>query len=214
MTKPIGWELYRSFLAVLAEGSLSGAARALDITQPTVGRHIAALERALVTAPTLVLDSDTPLLTHAELASVGGDVGDFEVAYTEKPRLVDPDRCTLCDRCTQVCPIEVDREFGAGLERRKAIHLPFAQAIPRSYVIDEATCTRCGACAEACPTDAVNLSAQPTGGSLNVGAIILGFGFEPFRRNVGDGNQVNIRHLQVTRDMKPSHHARADESYL
>ncbi len=47
MTKPIGWELYRSFLAVLAEGSLSGAARALDITQPTVGRHIAALERAL-----------------------------------------------------------------------------------------------------------------------------------------------------------------------
>ena len=47
MTKPIGWELYRSFLAVLAEGSLSGAARTLDITQPTVGRHIAALERAL-----------------------------------------------------------------------------------------------------------------------------------------------------------------------
>ena len=31
MTKPIGWELYRSFLAVLAEGSLSGAARALEI---------------------------------------------------------------------------------------------------------------------------------------------------------------------------------------
>ena len=41
------WELYRSFLAVLTEASLSGAARALDIAQPTVGRHIAALERAL-----------------------------------------------------------------------------------------------------------------------------------------------------------------------
>ncbi len=43
----IGWELYRSFLGVLTEGSLSGAARALGITQPTVGRHIAALEKAL-----------------------------------------------------------------------------------------------------------------------------------------------------------------------
>jgi len=47
MTTNIGWELYRSFLSVLKEGSLSGAARVLGITQPTVGRHIAALEQAL-----------------------------------------------------------------------------------------------------------------------------------------------------------------------
>jgi DNA-binding transcriptional LysR family regulator len=47
MTSNIGWELYRSFLGVLREGSLSGAARALGITQPTAGRHVAALEKAL-----------------------------------------------------------------------------------------------------------------------------------------------------------------------
>ena len=47
MAKRVSWELYRSFLAVLSEGSLSGAARALDIAQPTVGRHVAALERSL-----------------------------------------------------------------------------------------------------------------------------------------------------------------------
>ncbi|AVE05158.1 LysR family transcriptional regulator [Pseudomonas palleroniana] len=47
MASNIGWELYRSFLGVLKEGSLSGAARLLGITQPTVGRHIAALETAL-----------------------------------------------------------------------------------------------------------------------------------------------------------------------
>ena len=46
-SKNIGWELYRSFLGVLREGSLSGAARALGITQPTAGRHVAALEEAL-----------------------------------------------------------------------------------------------------------------------------------------------------------------------
>jgi DNA-binding transcriptional LysR family regulator len=47
MASDIGWELYRSFLSVLAEGSLSGAARALGVAQPTVGRHVAALEKAL-----------------------------------------------------------------------------------------------------------------------------------------------------------------------
>lgn len=47
MNQSIPWEYYRSLLAVLKHGSLSGAARALGITQPTVGRHVAALEQAL-----------------------------------------------------------------------------------------------------------------------------------------------------------------------
>lgn len=47
MTDDAGWEFYRTFLGVLREGSLSGAARALGITQPTVGRHVDALERTL-----------------------------------------------------------------------------------------------------------------------------------------------------------------------
>lgn len=42
-----GWDLYRSFLAVLQAGSLSAAARELGLAQPTLGRHIDALERAL-----------------------------------------------------------------------------------------------------------------------------------------------------------------------
>ncbi len=73
MTWNIGWELYRSFLGVLREGSLSGAARALGITQPTAGRHVAALEEAL--GVVLFTRSQTGLLptevalalrTHAE----------------------------------------------------------------------------------------------------------------------------------------------------
>lgn len=47
MASSIEWELYRAFLGVLREGSLSGAARALGVAQPTVGRHVAALEAAL-----------------------------------------------------------------------------------------------------------------------------------------------------------------------
>lgn len=70
MTNMIGWELYRSFLAVLAEGSLSGAARALGITQPTVGRHIAALESAL--GQVLFTRSQTGLLATDAALSLRG----------------------------------------------------------------------------------------------------------------------------------------------
>src|ERR1700742_695438 len=62
----IGWELYRSLLAVLQHGSLSGAARALGVAQPTIGRHIAALERALglplfTRSPTGLLPTESAL---------------------------------------------------------------------------------------------------------------------------------------------------------
>lgn len=43
------WDFYRTFLAVLEHGSLSAAARELGLTQPTIGRHIAALEEAVGT---------------------------------------------------------------------------------------------------------------------------------------------------------------------
>ena len=56
MDKDPGWELYRSFLAVLREGSFSGAARTLGLTQPTIGRHIKELETSL----------GTPLFTRAQ----------------------------------------------------------------------------------------------------------------------------------------------------
>jgi len=47
MAQEPGWELYRTLLAVLDEGSLSAASRALGLAQPTVGRHVDALEEAL-----------------------------------------------------------------------------------------------------------------------------------------------------------------------
>jgi DNA-binding transcriptional LysR family regulator len=79
MTKPDpSWDHYRSVLAVLEEGSLSAAARQLGLTQPTVGRHVEALEQALGT--TLFLRSPTglsptataqALRTHAEALRAG-----------------------------------------------------------------------------------------------------------------------------------------------
>ena len=74
------WQLWRSFLAVLRSGSLSGAARQLRLTQPTLGRQIAALEatlgRALFTRSTDGLrptDAALELAPHAEtMAAAAG----------------------------------------------------------------------------------------------------------------------------------------------
>ncbi|MFT7776595.1 LysR family transcriptional regulator [Roseateles sp.] len=73
MTSTLPWELLHTFLGVLREGSLSGAARALGLTQPTVGRHVSALERALgqplfTRSPTGLLATDAALALrgHAE----------------------------------------------------------------------------------------------------------------------------------------------------
>ncbi|MBN9117076.1 MAG: LysR family transcriptional regulator [Pandoraea sp.] len=68
MMTPLNWDLCRTFLAVLTEGSLSGAARALGITQPTVGRHIASLEAVL--GQTLFTRSQTGLLPTDAAASL------------------------------------------------------------------------------------------------------------------------------------------------
>jgi DNA-binding transcriptional LysR family regulator len=79
MTEP-DWSLYRAFLAVLGEGSLSGAARSLGLTQPTLGRQIAELEAALgaalfIRSPRGLLPTDSArdIASHAEaMAAAAG----------------------------------------------------------------------------------------------------------------------------------------------
>ena len=55
-----GWDLFRSFLAVLDAGSLSGAARVLGTAQPTVGRHIEALEQGIGRRPPIHALAERP----------------------------------------------------------------------------------------------------------------------------------------------------------
>jgi heterodisulfide reductase subunit A len=100
------------------------------------------------------------ILLGTELISVDGEPGHFQVRLKEHPNWINPDRCTGCGACTQVCPVEVPDEFNAGLAKRKAVYLPVPHAIPNSYTIDTASCNHCGACVEACPTDAIHLPAQ------------------------------------------------------
>jgi DNA-binding transcriptional LysR family regulator len=81
MTEP-DWSLYNAFLAVLREGSLSGAARTLGLAQPTLGRQIAELERALgaalfIRSPRGLLPTDAArdIAPHAEaMAAAAGAI--------------------------------------------------------------------------------------------------------------------------------------------
>ena len=127
------------------------------------------------------LHENVELLTNCSIEGVQGQAGDFSVAYVARPRYVQMSKCNLCGKCAEVCPVQVPSQLGGGLERREAIYLPFAQAIPRTYVIDEAACTKCGECVKVCTAEAIDLQAQAHEGQLGVGAIVLGFGFEPFQ---------------------------------
>ena len=120
------------------------------------------------------LHDNVELLPYSEVVGVEGEGGDFSVSVLRKPRFVDPKRCTLCEACIKVCPVEVEREFGGGLEKRKAIYLPFPQAIPHSLVIDPKTCTRCGECVKACGPGAIDLDQKEETETVHAGAILLG----------------------------------------
>jgi heterodisulfide reductase subunit A len=142
------------------------------------------------------LHDNIELLPYSEVTEIEGEGGDFRVSFIQKPRFVDPKRCTLCEACIKVCPVEVEREFGGGLERRKAIYLPYPQAIPCSLVIDPETCIRCGECVKVCGPGAIDLDMKEEKERIQVGAILLGFGFEPFlaqkKGEYGFGRYENV----------------------
>ena len=100
------------------------------------------------------------ILLSTTIQSVEGEPGNFQVSLKQKPNWVDPQRCTGCGRCTDVCPVTVPDEFNAGLSMRKAVYLPIPHNIPNHYVIDLAACNRCGECEKVCPEEAIALSSQ------------------------------------------------------
>jgi heterodisulfide reductase subunit A len=80
------------------------------------------------------------LLSYSDVKSITGEAGDFRVKVLRKARYVDEAKCTGCGNCTEKCPKKVDDDYNAGMSKRKAIYIPFAQAIPRVATIDAANC--------------------------------------------------------------------------
>ena len=83
------------------------------------------------------------------------------------------------------CPYKADSEFEAGLAKRKAIYIPFPQAVPNVPVIDRELCVyfktgKCRACEKFCEAGAVNFEQEDQIVEVEVGAIILSTGYNAF----------------------------------
>ena len=95
------------------------------------------------------------LLVYSEIEDISGYVGNFKVRVRKKARYVDENECTACNDCVAVCPVVKPDEFQAGLSTRRAIYIPFPQAVPSAYIINIHECLgdnpiACGKCLEAC----------------------------------------------------------------
>lgn len=125
------------------------------------------------------------ILTYAEVENIAGYVGNFDVTIRKKARLVDEEACTGCGTCWEKCPVKVESEFDQGMGSRKAIYIPFPQAVPAVPVIDKANCRlfqkgRCSICQKMCPAKAVDYEQQDTVLHERFGAIVLATGFDLF----------------------------------
>jgi heterodisulfide reductase subunit A len=153
------------------------------------------------------------LIPNSQVSNLSGKEGDFKVTLNVKSRWVIEERCTACDLCAQVCPVEIGDEFNRSLQKRKAIYVRNPQAIPNVYTIDQENCTKCGKCVEICPTKAVVLNKPDETKELSVGAVILSAGATELTANqmgqYGYGKYANVvTNIQLERllaDVGPTH---------
>ena len=150
------------------------------------------------------------LYTNAQIKSIDGSLGNFEVEIEIKPRYV-KDNCTSCGECSLHCPVEVPSEWDKGMSIRNAIYKAYPQAIPATFVRDKKACIECNTCINLCPVQAIDFSMQPETKKVKVGSIIVAAGYseydpteiEPYHYGQ-DGYEDIITQLKLERMMSPT----------
>jgi heterodisulfide reductase subunit A len=189
-------------------GGIAGIQAALEIANSkhkvylveksgTIGGHMAMFDKtfptldcaACILTPKMVEVAQHPfieLLSNSAVSFVNGSAGDFKVRVLKKARRVNVSLCIGCGTCAEKCPRTASSEFDSGTTLRKAIYIPFPQAVPNKYLIDPEHCTyvesgKCGICARVCPVpDCINLDEEDHEVEFTVGNIILATGFKTF----------------------------------
>ena len=199
--------------ALVIGGGIAGITAALDIADAgfpvdivekdyTVGGKMAKLDKTFPTldcascivTPKMTEVSQNPnirILSYSEVCGVRGYIGNFEVDIKRHPRFVDEDKCTGCGACIEKCPNKkVPNSFNLNLNTRKAIDIPFAQAVPKVAAISADYCLHmkglkngkdnvCGFCEKACAAGAINFNQKETTLTEKYGAIIVATGYNP-----------------------------------
>jgi heterodisulfide reductase subunit A len=125
------------------------------------------------------------IFAYTDVLSLEGEPGRFQLTLKKKARAVDPERCVACNICAEKCPQKVSDPFNLNLNQRKAIYIPYPQAVPLVYTIDKEHCTyftegKCRVCEKVCKNKAVIFDQEDEIVTLDTGALILAGGFEPF----------------------------------
>ena len=164
------------------EASIGGKMAKLSRTFPTEDCAACILSPKMADVPS---NPNIELLTFTEIEDIKGYLGNYEVTAVKKPRYVDLDKCTACDKCTEVCPVVVPNEYEEGLTSRKAIYLPSPIAVPHSYILDRQACLglfplACERCSEACEPGAIDYDQKPKRMTFTVDTIIVATGYDVF----------------------------------
>ena len=195
--------------ALVIGGGIAGIQTALDIAdagfevdivekEPTIGGKMTQLDKtfptldcaACILTPKMVDCAQHEKITihsYSEVDSVSGFVGNFTVKIRKKARYVDEVKCTGCGVCTEKCPMKkVPDAFNLGLNNRRAIYIPFAQAVPKVATIDADYCNmlkngKCGVCAKVCGAGAIDYTQKDTYVEEKYGAIVVATGFNPIK---------------------------------
>ena len=196
---------------LIVGGGIAGIQAALDIAnagykvylverEPSIGGHMIQLDKtfptldcsACILTPKMSDVGSHPnieLLTYSEVEEVSGYIGNFKVKLRKKARYVDEEKCTGCGVCQEKCPWKADSEFDVGLAKRKAIYIPFPQAVPNIPVIDKEHCVyflkgTCRACEKFCEAGAIDFEQKDKLLEVEVGSIILATGYDVFEPSV------------------------------
>jgi heterodisulfide reductase subunit A len=200
---PVSVDVTRRCLIVGAgitgiQAALDMADAGYDVTlierSPTIGGHMAQLASTFPTLDcsqcilspkmsAIAHHEKINLITNAEITNVSGFVGNFNVEIKKHPRYVDEDLCNLCGDCDDVCPVIVPNEFEGGLGPRKAIYMPFPQAVPSVYTLDPDNCLGihplvCSKCRDVCDVQAINYDMETEIFTEQFGAIVIATGYD------------------------------------
>jgi len=124
-------------------------------------------------------------MTYSEIENVGGYIGNFNVTVRKKARYVDENECNACGECEKICPVVAPDSFQEGFSSRKAIYMPFPQAVPSVYILNDQDCLghnpiACGKCADVCEKNCIDFDMKDEIVNLKVGAVIVATGMDVY----------------------------------